>query len=148
MVFPSLMIHVEPGLVSQLSAWAVIGFSFLLHRLKKVALVIGALTVGAFLLISHAHSFAMMPSQSYDSMGPYGTYTQNHMNYYGRPMGNVPPAYFYPQLQYHSLWGPQPYYFNPHPVSPYSPMYNCPFCNQQMAPQFPYPVSHPGGGIS
>lgn len=150
MVFPSLMFNLEPGTVSQFSGFAVIIFSFLLHRIKKVLLVATLTLGGIFLFHSKAQAFAYYPGQSYNNYGPYQNYTTNNMNYYGRPWGYAPPVYFYPQLQYHSLWSPQqPYYFNPHPVSPYSPNYNCPFCGPtQPQPQFPYPVIHPGGGAS
>jgi hypothetical protein len=149
MVFPSLMFNVEPGIVSQFSALAVIGFSFLLHRVKKVILVASLVLAGIFAFNTTSHAFMAYPSQSYNNFGPYQTFTQNNLNYYGQPIGYAPPAYFYPQLQYHSLWGPQqPYYFNPHPQSPYAPVYNCPFCTQPQAPQFPFPVMHPGGGAS
>jgi hypothetical protein len=153
MVFPSLMFNVEPGVISQVSAFAVIGFSFLLHKMKRIILVTFFVLAGVFIYNSSAHSFAAFPGQQYNNYGPYQTYTTNNLNYYGRPWGNVPPAYFYPQMQYHSLWGPQqPYYFNPHPQSPYAPNYNCPFCGpyqqQQPQPQFPTPMIHPGGGVS
>jgi hypothetical protein len=149
MVFPSLMFNVEPGTVSQFSALAVIGFSFIIHRIKKVVIYASLLIVGMFFYQSQAHAMAYFPAQQYNNYGPYQNYTQNNLNYYGRPWGYAPPAYFYPQMQYHSLWGPQqPYYFNPHPQSPYTPNYNCPYCGTTQPPQFPYPVNHPGGGAS
>ncbi len=148
MVFPSLMFNLEPGTVSQFSGFAVIAFSFVLHRMKKIMLILSLLLVGVF-FYSKAHAFAYYPTQQYNNYGPYQTPYTNNMNYYGRPYGYAPPVYFYPQLQFHTLWGPQqPYYFNPHPTSPYSPNYNCPFCGPQQPPQFPYPVIHPGGGAS
>ena len=149
MVFPSLMFNIEPGTVSQFSAFAVIGFSFLLHRIKKVIVVATLFVAGIFLIQSQAQAFAYYPSQQYNNYGPYQNYTMNNMNYYGRPWGQAPPVYFYPQMQYHSLWGPQqPYYFPPHQPSPYAPNYNCPHCNQNQQPQFPLPMIHPGGGAS
>ena len=151
MVFPSLMFNVEPGVVSQLSGLAVIAFSFLLHRLKRVMIIALMILAGIFLFKTQAHAFVAYPTQTQQNYGPYQNYTMNNMNYYGTPWGYAPPVYFYPQLQFHSLWGPQqPYYFNPHPQSPYNPNFNCPYCNQMQnqQPQFPFPVIHPGGGVS
>lgn len=150
MVFPSLIFNVEPGMVSQFSALAVIGFSYVIHRMKKIA-VVALLAISCLVIFqSQARAYAAYPGQTYNNWGPYQNYTMNNWNYYGRPYGQVPPAYFYPQLQFHSLWGPQqPYYFQPHPYSPYSPNYNCPYCNQQNNQnQFPFPTIHPGGGVS
>lgn len=150
MVFPSLMFNVEPGVVSQFSAMAVVIFSFMVHRLRKLILVGAVVLASFFIYQSQARAYAAMPHSTYQQWG--NPYFANNYNYYGRPWGQVPPAYFYPQLQYHSLWGPtQPYYFRPHPVSPYSPNYNCPYCNQynpNTQPGFPYPNIHPGGGAS
>lgn len=151
MVFPSLAFHVEPGIVSQFSAVAVLIFSFILHRLKKI-IMYGLIVLSLLYLVKNqAHAFVAYPSQTYQQYGPYQNYYTNNLNYYGTPWGYAPPVYFYPQLQFHTLWGPQqPYYFPPHPQSPYSPNYNCPYCNQMQnqQPQFPFPVVHPGGGVS
>lgn len=151
MVFPSLAFHVEPGTISQFSALAVIGFSFLIHRWKKIAVFLGIFFVGVLLFNQNARAFMAVPSNYYGQQFPQ-TY-QNNYNYYGQPWGYAPPMYFYPQLQYHSLWGPtQPNYFNPHPYSPYAPQMNCPYCQQmqqqQYQPQFPPYYIHPGGGAS
>ena len=148
MVFPSLMFNVEPGTVSQFSALAVIGFSIFIHQIKKIILFTGLLIMGLWLYTSQVYAY-YMPQQQNNNYSLYQNYNTNNMNFYGRPWGYAPPMYFYPQLQYHSLWGPQqPYYFNSHPQSPYAPNYNCPSCNSVQPQQFPLPVVHPGGGMS
>lgn len=149
MVFPSLMFNVEPGVVSQFSAMAVVIFSFMVHRLRKLLLVGVVVLASFFFYQSQARAYGHVSPSTYQQWG--NPYFVNNYNYYGRPWGMVPPAYFYPQLQFHSLWGPnQPYYFQPHSISPYSPNYNCPSCNQHYnpyyQPQFPqqgFPNNHP-----
>ena len=60
-------------------------------------------------------------SQAYAGyMGGCGPGCGLNMNYYGRPFG-PPPVYYYPQLPFHTIYGPTPYYFRPHSPSPYRP---------------------------
>jgi hypothetical protein len=148
MVFPSLAFNVEPGLMSQGSAFLVLAFAWVIRKSKRV-LVIGLLmTLGVFFAYSKTHAMVMVNPQSYPSYGmPYSPTMNNFFNYYGRPWGYAPPVYFYPQLQYPAMMPMQQYYFNPHPPSPYGPGNYCPFCNQPQQP-YPFPVVHPGGGIS
>lgn len=145
MVFPSLMFRIEPGFISQLSAWSVMAFSFMLYRFKKLMIFATALMIVVLLFCNRVFAFGLAPSNNYNNFPNYN-YGYNNMNYYGRPWGYSPPTYFYPQLPYHSLYGPQQYYFQPHNYSPYAPV-DCPYCNQnqQQAPSFPI---HPGGGVS
>lgn len=138
MVFPSLQIPIESGLLSQFSVLFVIGFSYFLKYWKK--LTIAALLVLSLMGVSNkVFAFAMAP-------GSCGTMCVNNTNYYGQPWGS--PYYYYPQLQYHSFWGPMPYYFRPHSPSPYRPMWmnNCPHCqmnNPMWGPNSPMgPVHH------
>lgn len=152
MVFPSLMFKIEPGLVSQFSALSVIAFSYFLHRLKKVALIVLVLLI-LLATFFQTKVFAMMavPGNTYQNYntGPWGNYYNNNLNYYGRPWGYVPPVYFYPGLQYHSVWGYQPSYFYPHQPSPYAPV-DCPWCQlqQNYGPQFPNNQTHSDGTAS
>lgn len=156
MVFPSLAFQVEPGMISQFSALAVVVFSFLIHRLKKVIVVACLLLAGIFFFNYKSHAIVAYNPQVYNQNRHYPqsqTPYYNNFNYYGQPWGYAPPVYFYPQLQYHTLWGPQQQnYFQPHPYSPYAPQPTCPFCGPQpqqpTQPQFPYPYVHPGGGVS
>ncbi|MFZ4714928.1 MAG: hypothetical protein ACOYL6_14510 [Bacteriovoracaceae bacterium] len=147
MVFPSLAFQFEPGLVSQVGAFSVIAFSYLLHRFKKI-MVIVLITLSLFIFFQ-SKVFAYVAYAPYTYSNPGWQF--NNMNYYGRPWGYNPSIYFYPQLQYHSLWGTQPFYYYPHTPSPYRP-YDCPFCNQRYNQQnnqnFPMPYIHPGGGAS
>jgi hypothetical protein len=129
MVFPSLSFSVDAGLISQMSTLAVIGFSIFLNYWKRAAVyVVTALTliftIGAF--SNSAFAIGFIPNSC-------GTQCMNNQNYYGTPMTYNRPAYYYPQLQYHSFWGPSPSYFRPHGASPYAPSWynNCPHCNQQ-----------------
>ena len=80
MVFPSLMFNVEPGTISQFSAIAVIGFSFILHRIKKFVIYATLLMAGIFLYQSQAQAYAAFPTQQYNNYGPYQSYTQNNLN--------------------------------------------------------------------
>ena len=126
MVFPSLSFSVDTGLVSQMSTLVVIGFSIVLNYWKKITLY--AFAAISLSLISY-NAFAIAAVQN--NCGGYG-YCQNTQNYYGQPWGYNRPVYYYPQLQYHSFWGPTPNYFRPHGASPYAPSWynNCPHCNQ------------------
>jgi hypothetical protein len=146
MVFPSLAFNFEPGLISQASAFVVLAFSYLLHRFKKIMLMI--LLVFSLFLVFQTKVFAFMAVSPYNQntcSGYAGCY--NNQNYWGRPWGYNPSIYFYPQLQYHSIWGLQPYYFYPHTPSPYRP-YDCPFCNQYQNPGFNPGNNHPPGVAS
>lgn len=149
MVFPSLMFQIDQGVVSQLSAWIVILFSFFLYRFKKIVITFFIVLFAVVLFQSHA--FAIGPS-NYGSSYQYQQYQTNNMNYYGRPTGYSAPVYFYPQLPYQSMWPQQNSYF-PHTPSPYQPA-DCPFCNQMQNYQqqqplyFPNSYQYPGGGIT
>ncbi len=124
MVFPSLSFSVETGLISQMSTIAVIAFSIAINYWKKITVYI-AIIAGVGLFSTQAFSIAMIP-------GGCGTSCMANQNYYGAPWGYNRPVYYYPQLQYHSFWGPTPQYFRPHNQSPYAPSWynNCPTCNQ------------------
>lgn len=67
-----------------------------------------------------------------------GTPSLMNNNYYGTPYVR-PGVYPYPNLNYHSFYGPTPYYFTPHGQSPYMPqwMYNCPNCGGNQGWQNP-----------
>ena len=145
MVFPSLIFNVEPGVVSQISGWAILGISYLVHKMKKIWILSFLVVAGVFFAYSKSHAIAMVNSQYYPH---YPMQTQNFMNYYGTPWGYSPSIYFYPQLSYPMMMPmQQQYYFMPHPMSPYNPAYYCPTCN--LPPQQnPFPVIHPGGGVS
>ena len=142
MVFPSLVVNIEPGLVSQLSAWIIVAISYFINRLRKGMMAVTAIILIALALISHAHGFGMAYPQTYQYFGPYSTQTTNYLNYYGQPWGAVPPVYFYPYLPPHSFYGPiRPYYFPPYPVSPYAPEgYDCVFCKAQYYQHYPMPM--------
>jgi hypothetical protein len=155
MVFPSLMFQVDQGIVSQISAWAVILFSFLLYRFKKIVITVFVVLTAVILFQSHA--FAMVAPGTYPgNWNGCGAYQgcANNMNYYGPVRSYAPPVYFYPQLPYQSMWPQQNYYF-PHTPSPYQPV-DCPFCNQMQNYQqpmqqpmfFPNSYQFPGGGIT
>lgn len=140
MVFPSLIFNIEPGTASQFSGMAVLLFSFIIHRIKRLAIVTGLVVLGVCFSMD-AFSFYLGPG----THPVTSNHNRNFMQYYGTPWGMRPPVYFYPQLPYHSLWGPQPYYFQPHGLSPYAPQY-CPHCQQQnfQPPVFPQNnVNHP-----
>ena len=157
MVFPSLMFQLDQGMASQLSAWIVILFSFLIYRFKKIILII--FTCLILLILFQNYSFAMMAGPGTGSGYPNtwqgcSAYQgcNNNFNYYGQARGYTPPVYFYPQLPYQSMWPQQNYYF-PHSTSPYQPA-DCPFCNQQQFYQQQQPMFFPnsyqfqGGGIT
>jgi hypothetical protein len=142
MVFPSLSFSVDAGLVSQMSTLVVIGFSIFLNYWKKALiyiLVFISVLVAVGIFSSNAFSFAAVN-------GTCGTMCANNQNYFGTPMTYNRPAYYYPQLQYHSFWGPRQSYFNSHTPSPYAPSsyYNCPHCNQQN--QYPFFQNQGGQG--
>jgi len=137
MVFPSLQLPIESGMLSQFSLIFVLGFSYFLKFWKKLV-VATLITLSLFIVSKNAFGIAMVP-------GGCGTMCVNNTNYYGAPWGN--PYYFYPGLQYHSFYGPMPYYFRPHGPSPYRPtwMNQCPSCqmnNPMWGPQFNNPVHH------
>lgn len=138
MVFPSLQLPIESGMIGQFSVVFVILFSYFLKFWKKIT--IGTILIFGILIFSkNAFSFSLAPG------GGCGTLCVNNTNYYGTPWGN--PYYFYPSLQYHSFYGPMPYYFRPHGTSPYRPtwMNTCPNCmlnNPMWLPQFNNPITH------
>lgn len=144
MVFPSLQLPIESGMLGQFSFLAVMAFSYFLRFWKKL-IIISTIVLLGLGIFNKAYGFAAVSWQ-----GPgqgCGTMCVNNMNYYGRPMGN--PYYYYPGLQYHSFYGPMPYYFRPHGPSPYRPMWmnTCPTCQMNnpmwMGPQFNNnPVHH------
>ncbi len=147
MVFPSLVFNVEPGLASQFSAGLVLAVSFMIHRMKKVW-ILALLMLGGIAAFSYSHAVVAVMPQSYPQFGGYPPQMNNFFNYYGTPWGYSPPVYFYPQLQYPMMMPiQQPYYFNPHPPSPYNPGYYCPTCNLPN-PQPVFPVIHPNGMAS
>ena len=151
MVFPSLIFQVDQGMVSQLSAWAVLTFSFLLYRFKKILFSAITILILFILIQNRATAAIAMPSYNQNSCMNY-VYCANNANYYGRPYGYNPSVYFYPQLPFQSFWNPQQNYFPPHAPSPYQ-SFDCPFCNQQQQQQFqpnsfPNFYQHPGGGAS
>lgn len=155
MVFPSLMFQIDQGMASQLSAWLVILFSFLIYRYKKILLTF---FVGLIILVisqqSHAFGYGGASNYNYPNTWQGCSIYQgcnNNFNYYGQARGYTPPVYFYPQLPYQSMWPQQNYYF-PHSASPYQPA-DCPFCNQQQNYQqqpmfFPNSYQFQGGGIT
>ncbi len=124
MVFPSLSFSVDPGIISSMSTFVVIGFSFMLRYWKKTLFTI-SIVLGVALFSLKASAIGLYT-------GSCGTMCSNNQNYYGSPWGQPRPVYYYPQLQYHSFWGPTPYYFNSHGASPYAPSWynNCPHCSQ------------------
>lgn len=143
MVFPSLQLPIESGLIGQFSFFAVMIFSYFLRFWKKL-IIVSAILLMTFGVWNKAYGFAAV---SWGGPGPAcGTMCVNNYNYYGRPMGN--PYYYYPGLQFHSFYGPMPYYFRPHGPSPYRPMWmnTCPTCqmnNPQWGPQINNnPVHH------
>lgn len=125
MVFPSLSFSVDPGMISTMSTMVVIGFSFMLRYWKK-ALVYSTVVVALGLFSLKASAIGFYPSSG-------GPSFNNNQTYYGSPWGQARPVYYYPQLQYHSFWGPTPSYFQSHGASPYAPSWynNCPNCSGQ-----------------
>jgi hypothetical protein len=79
MVFPSLMLKIEPGAISQFSAILVIAFSYIISRFRKIA-VFSLLLVVAVVITKTAFGFAGFPGQG----GSASTYLRN-TSYYGPP---------------------------------------------------------------
>jgi hypothetical protein len=133
MVFPSLMTQIDSGIASQFSTVAVLIFSFLLNKMKKIALFALALLA----LLSLVYSKKIFSATYYP--GGCGTLCMANQRYYGPPQGVQPPIYYYPSLQQHALFGPTQYYFSPYGPSPYQPT-DCVQCmlqyQQYTAPQF------------
>lgn len=131
MIFPSLFAHVETGLISQISAYIILGFSFLINYFKKIV-IIGLLVFISLITFSRL-TFAVAAPGVLQSLGQ-----RNLVQYYGSPYGNYP-LYPYPGLPYHALMGPSPYYFRPYGPSPYQPV-DCVTCMMRYQ-QFssPYP---------
>lgn len=146
MVFPSLIFHVEPGLVSQLSAIGVLIFSFLLQKGRKIFL---SLVILFMCLVS----FRALGFVAGNSMNTYQIF-QNSLprtippHFYGSPYGYQSSLYFYPHLVPQYFWPPRvPYYFTPFPYSPYAPQMDCIHCLRNptpaYGPQFPFPMIGP-----
>lgn len=121
MVFPSFAFQVETGLISQVSTLLIIGFSIAINFWKRLV-IYAAITLTILVGAKSAFAYAVVA-------GGCGTMCVNNTNYYGSPWVR-PGVYYYPGLNYHSFYGPSPYYFQPHYMSPYRPqwMYNCPTC--------------------
>ena len=77
--------------------------------------------------------------------GSCGTACMANQNYYGRPYNYNNVYYPYQMLQYHSLYGPTPYYFQPYGPSPYQPA-DCIQCMQRYQ-QFTAPMNFPGNNM-
>ena len=78
---------------------------------------------------------------------PYmcGSACMANQNYYGRPYNYNNVYYPYQTLQYHSLYGPTQYYFQPYGPSPYQPT-DCIQCMQRYQ-QFTAPMNFPGNNM-
>ena len=93
--------------------------------------------------------FSFMFSFKVNSAGgnPYmcGSACMANQNYYGRPYNYNNVYYPYQTLQYHSLYGPTQYYFQPYGPSPYQPT-DCIQCMQRYQ-QFTAPMNFPGNNM-
>ena len=136
MIFPSLFSNVDSGVVAQVSAIAVIIFSYVLNKAWKMVIF------GALIILSiygyRAHAIGAVP-------GACGTMCVNNRMYYGNPYGGMP-VYPYGRLPYHTMYGPTPYYFQPHGPSPYQP-YNCVACMMRYNQFQTSPMMMPPGGM-
>ncbi len=131
MIFPSLFANVETGMISQMSVYLVLAFSFIINKFRKLLLF-------AFLLGCTGYFGQKIFALMYVP-GGCGTLCMANKNYYGVPWGGNP-VYLYPNMPFHSLYGPTPYYFRPYPPSPYRPQ-DCPVCMLQYQR---YTVPYPG----
>jgi hypothetical protein len=130
MVFPSLMLKIEPGAISQFSAILVIAFSYIISRFRKIA-VFSLLLVVAVVITKTAFGFAGFPGQG----GSASTYLRN-TSYYGPPFQNSFPTYFYPSMPFQTYSG-----FNnwAYPMPQNS---NCPMCDLMAAQTLNYPYAY------
>ena len=133
MVFPTMFAGIDTGMVSQASIYAVVAFSYMLLRWKKIFILLSLIVMLGGVL-NKAFAFAYVP-------GGCGTSCMANQNYYGNPYGGNG-YYPYPGLPYHSFYGPAQYYFRPWGPSPYQPQY-CVECMQRYQ-QFSAPMSFPG----
>ena len=133
MVFTNVFARVEPGTISQLSFYLLLAFSYLIHKWKKV-MIMGLILLSGLVAMRTASAIGMFP-------GSCGTMCMANRNYYGAPMGGNYSYYPYPNLPFHSTFGPSPYYFRPYGPSPYQPP-GCVVCMQRYQ-QFtqPWPSS-------
>lgn len=120
MVFPSLLINSETGLVSQISLYGIIFFAYLLNRAQKLMIIILFLVVAVIAWIGFVptgHTIGFVP-------GACGTTCMlNYRTYYGTPWG-MSPVYPYPTLPY-----PLPSY--QYPTTYFPPFGPSPYINQQ-----------------
>lgn len=123
MVFPSLVMKVEPGLASSFVFYFMVLFSYILLRWKRItlALVIALIAIGVSLQSSYA--LMMAPTPNTPTRVPTQTVYPQYYGYY--------PAYYpYPTVPHHVFYGPVPYYYPQFTASPYRPYYlnDCPYC--------------------
>ena len=139
MVFPALFSSIDQGITSQFSVYLTLIFSYLLNRFKKIA-------IGLLIVVSLGIGISLFNQAYAIGANPYacGTMCMANQNYYGTPWGHSP-IYYYPSMNYHSLYGPTPYYFRPYPPSPYQP-HNCVSCMMRYQ-QFSQPYTGWGGGM-
>ena len=125
MIFPSLFVGSDVGILSQTVAFVVLVFSYLLYSWKNLAVFFSI----TFLLLFSARtvfSVGMIP-------GACGTLCMAQMRTYGAPMGGTP-LYPYPSVY--------PSYMNNTswmmPPSPYRPswMNDCIECNMLRPPSY------------